>query len=224
MRLLLILVLIVQTELLVGCSCSYNFFSISSIVNSDIFIKGKIESKRNVSIDKNGLVEEGEQTIQLDEYFEYTIRVLEYLNGDLSEKKVKVYTYISGPTCGVGLALGEDYYLEAYHNTKGLLFINSCMIYFKASLEQNLFNDVLDIYYEYNGYREWKDISGDVVAKGVLINKKPQGLWKFYDDDKLIFEGTFKDGKKNGVWNYYRKSYLVQQIYINGKFIRKIDF
>jgi antitoxin component YwqK of YwqJK toxin-antitoxin module len=48
--------------------------------------------------------------------------------------------------------------------------------------------------------------NGQVAELGLIVNNRPEGVWKKYDDNgKLIAKTKYKDGMKRGkwvIWNY----------------------
>jgi hypothetical protein len=48
--------------------------------------------------------------------------------------------------------------------------------------------------------------NGELAESGLIVNNKPEGVWKKFDQEgKLIGKTKYKDGKKTGkwvIWNY----------------------
>ena len=43
--------------------------------------------------------------------------------------------------------------------------------------------------------------NGHLAEKGLIVNKKPEGLWKKYDENgRLLAKIKYKDGRKTGKW------------------------
>lgn len=48
--------------------------------------------------------------------------------------------------------------------------------------------------------------NGQLAEKGLIVNNKPEGLWKKYDEDgKLISKIRYNDGVKSGKWIVWSK-------------------
>lgn len=55
-------------------------------------------------------------------------------------------------------------------------------------------NDILEPYIIYHD-------NGQVAEEGLIVNNKPEGIWKKYDrNGKIIGRIKYKDGEKSGKW------------------------
>ncbi|MFT4664743.1 MAG: antitoxin component YwqK of YwqJK toxin-antitoxin module [Gammaproteobacteria bacterium] len=81
-----------------------------------------------------------------------------------------------------------------------------------------------------NGYRQFYDTEGHLLSEGEYHQKVPKGQWKYYWKERLIYEGAFLKGKKNGHWltyTYSRKGKQVlakKETYENGKVKKTFNY
>jgi antitoxin component YwqK of YwqJK toxin-antitoxin module len=45
--------------------------------------------------------------------------------------------------------------------------------------------------------------NGQLWSKGSYKNGKKEGYWEYYDNGQLISKGLYKDGLRDGIWEYY---------------------
>ncbi len=71
-----------------------------------------------------------------------------------------------------------------------------------------------------------KTLDDKVRAEGFFADGKETGIWRaFYADGKVLFEGEYLFGEKNGEWVYYDESGAIdrKELYVNGKLAIPID-
>ena len=95
---------------------------------------------------------------------------------------------------------------------------------FQSKLSKNIedFKKAAKIYiiFEDKGTaKEYDKESNDLIFEGEYKNKKRNGLGKEYSQGKLLFEGQYKDGLKNGQGKKYDEEgkLLFEGIYLNGE-------
>ena len=59
------------------------------------------------------------------------------------------------------------------------------------------------------------DQKGKLIAKGCFISEKKEGLWEFFQENKLISESNFRNGVKHGLEKIY---------YDSGEVLEEIDW
>jgi antitoxin component YwqK of YwqJK toxin-antitoxin module len=63
--------------------------------------------------------------------------------------------------------------------------------------------------------------NGQLAEKGLIVNNKPEGLWKKYDENgRLIAKINYKDGKKTGKWIIWNND---GQIIAKGRYNKEGD-
>ena len=55
----------------------------------------------------------------------------------------------------------------------------------------------------YNGPCVYWSTDGKIVMTGNYLNNKKHNFWKYYLFDKVVTEGTYRDGNRVGVWKEY---------------------
>ncbi len=78
-------------------------------------------------------------------------------------------------------------------------------------IERIVWQDSINSYYQRWGY------NNKLIEEGSMINEIKNGEWKEYDYNRgyLKFKGQFKCGKKEGIWQEFKK---------NGKMIKEIKY
>jgi len=93
---------------------------------------------------------------------------------------------------------------------------NTCLIFDQSSKQvQNFDGDKMAFYKKGDPAKDQEDIieifetyydNGQLAEKGLIVNNKPEGLWKKFDENgKCIAKIKYKEGKKTGkwiIWNY----------------------
>lgn len=77
-------------------------------------------------------------------------------------------------------------------------------------------------------YTVFYDTKKFKVSEGNLVNKKPEGLWKYYhfESDKIMNLENYKNGKLNGEKNvYYKNGQIAEKSYykagsLDGKYVK----
>ena len=79
------------------------------------------------------------------------------------------------------------------------------------------------IYELINGNGKVKEYENNkLIFEGEYINGKRNGKGKEYENKKLIFEGKYKNGKRNGKGKeYYDDKLIFEGEYLNGKKMKK---
>ena len=93
----------------------------------------------------------------------------------------------------------------------GLSAQNTCLIFDKSSKQAENFDGDKVVYYKKNDpTQKQKEIieifekfhsNGQMAEKGLIVNNKPEGLWKKYDENgNLIAKIKYNEGVKTGKW------------------------
>ena len=111
----------------------------------------------------------------------------------------------------------------------GLLENTLCLkiISYNKSLQSKLDKNIEDfkkaskiylIFEDKGRVKEYDKESNIIIFEGEYKNKKRNGFGKEYQKGKLIFEGQYKDGLKNGPWKAYDEDgkLIFEGIYLNG--------
>jgi hypothetical protein len=93
---------------------------------------------------------------------------------------------------------------------------------------QRLVDGVRINQYDMDGRKQgyWEDYykNGDLLSKGSFKNGKRDGYWEWYDDGKLNYNGSYKDGEWDGIWGFYNENGQLEQkdLYKNGKLVKNL--
>ncbi len=184
-----------------GCSCAYQKVDVQKIMQHDLVFEGKIIEKEEVS-NTAGKNETPSGPLRSMGYFKYTFAVKKLINGDQNQKQIIVYSASTGAACGVNYKLGDEYYLFAY-KYQGAFHTGLCSQNVKKDKATKPLKKLMCSYRKSKKLKEWKDIENKLTASGKVVNKKAEGLWVLYHDDKTVkAEGDFVKGKKHGDWKY----------------------
>ena len=88
---------------------------------------------------------------------------------------------------------------------------NTCLIFDQSSKQvRNFDGDKMAFFQKEDPAKDKKEVieifekyyeNGQLAEKGLIVNNKPEGLWKKYDEKgKLIAKIKYKEGKKSGKW------------------------
>ena len=68
-----------------------------------------------------------------------------------------------------------------------------------------------------NGTIKEYDDNDKLIFEGEYLKGKRNGKGKEYLIDDKIFEGKYLNGKKNGKWKLIHKWYIIEEEYLNGE-------
>lgn len=190
---LILFFLLVSPLNLIACKCYTvrGSVTIKDFNKSDFIFSGKATK---VVIDQKEVTDRQRQVeFQIDELFK----------GQISSKKVTIYTALSSASCGLYINENEEWVIYAYMQD-GVISTNRCTRSLQKKYHTSADYISLNQFKNNANTTEWKNNSGVIIAVGKLENNMPTGNWKyFYDNGYIESEGSYKNGKYDAKWIKY---------------------
>lgn len=140
------------------------------------------------------------------------LRTLEAYKGQLDSTFV-VSNPMWGSSCDPTYGVGREYLLFLEPDTTGMFRLAFCSGLFEVNTEDSTWWGIArkSILQQLSTYKanhtqplRVRYSNGQALAKGRLVNGRPEGHWKLFTyDGQVEYEGTFENGKREGVWKKY---------------------
>lgn len=188
-KILLCVLLCLNLQLALACSCVLEKVSLKMLVNTEAVFTGEAVNVKTKSDQTGSIIE---------------FKIAEVFKGiNTGLKSIFIETPPGGGSCGLPVEKGQQWIIWAYRNNAGDLTSNICTqskLLFRATDDIKLIKSFKE---KQTGF--W--YNGDqLLAKGKLLDGKPNGQWEFYNQENKIQEkGRYLNGVKDGTWTAYQK-------------------
>ena len=211
---------------IISCDCNVPVMSVDYILRHDLVFRGEVIGKKVIrdTLINDSFKRRGNKPIVRITH-KYKFKVEELIRGKVKNRRVELTSDVN--MCSKSFEIGDKYYI--YANIAQISIITQIRFpHLKASREHTKqpieyqsyfcsknkktekasekYKAILHQYKKNKKFRTWKNIKDQLIAKGKVRKRIPEGDWTFYHEDgKVSKEGTYQNGKKEGLWKYYSK-------------------